>query len=162
MDHIKADDVIHPLGVMRGVVRGVRDYGNPHGHPTISGAIQFDDSYIYNPLVFCGTAGVIPIKDIEKKIEAGMKVISVGGRTGRDGLHGATFSSAALDTDSHESDQQAVQIGNPIEEKKAADFVLAARDKGSSNSSPTARAGGYSSAAGEMLEECGGTIDLDR
>ena len=117
MDLIKADDVIHPLGVMRGVVRGVRDYGNRMGIPTISGAIQFDDSYIYNPLVFCGTAGVIPIKDIEKKVEAGMKVISVGGRTGRDGLHGATFSSAALDTDSHESDQQAVQIGNPIEEK---------------------------------------------
>jgi phosphoribosylformylglycinamidine (FGAM) synthase-like enzyme len=56
-DHIKADDVIHPLGVMRGVVRGVRDYGNRMGIPTSSGAIQFDDTYIYNPLVFCGTAG---------------------------------------------------------------------------------------------------------
>lgn len=162
MDHIKAEDVIHPLGVMRGVVRGVRDYGNRMGIPTISGAIQFDDSYIYNPLVFCGTAGVIPIKDIEKKVESGMKVISVGGRTGRDGLHGATFSSAALDTDSHESDQQAVQIGNPIEEKKAADFVLAARDKGLIGFITDCGAGGYSSAAGEMLEECGGVIDLDQ
>lgn len=162
MDHIKAEDVIHPLGVMRGVVRGVRDYGNRMGIPTISGAIQFDDSYIYNPLVFCGTAGVIPIKDINKKVEAGMKVISVGGRTGRDGLHGATFSSAALDTESHESDQQAVQIGNPIEEKKAADFVLAARDKGLIGFITDCGAGGYSSAAGEMLEECGGVIDLDQ
>lgn len=162
MDHIKADDVIHPLGVMRGVVRGVRDYGNRMGIPTVSGAIQFDDSYIYNPLVFCGTAGVIPIKDIEKKIEAGMKVIAVGGRTGRDGLHGATFSSAALDTESHESDQQAVQIGNPIEEKKAADFVLAARGKGLIEFITDCGAGGFSSAAGEMLEECGGTIDLDQ
>ncbi|NLT71678.1 MAG: phosphoribosylformylglycinamidine synthase subunit PurL [Verrucomicrobiaceae bacterium] len=162
MDHIKAEDVIHPLGVMRGVVRGVRDYGNRMGIPTISGAIQFDDAYIYNPLVFCGTAGVIPIQDIDKKIEAGMKVIAVGGRTGRDGLHGATFSSAALDTDSHESDQQAVQIGNPIEEKKAADFVLAARDKGLIGFITDCGAGGFSSAAGEMLEECGGTIDLDQ
>lgn len=162
MDHIKATDVIHPLGVMRGVVRGVRDYGNRMGIPTISGAIQFDDSYIYNPLVFCGTAGVIPIKDIDKKVEPGMKVISVGGRTGRDGLHGATFSSAALDTESHESDQQAVQIGNPIEEKKAADFVLAARDKGLIGFITDCGAGGYSSAAGEMLEECGGVIDLDQ
>ncbi len=161
-ENIKADDVIHPLGVMRGVVRGVRDYGNRMGIPTISGAIQFDDAYIYNPLVYCGTAGVIPIKDIAKKIEPGMKVISVGGRTGRDGLHGATFSSAALDTDSHESDQQAVQIGNPIEEKKAADFVLAARDKGLIEFITDCGAGGYSSAAGEMLEECGGTIDLDQ
>ncbi|MEM9016380.1 MAG: phosphoribosylformylglycinamidine synthase subunit PurL [Verrucomicrobiota bacterium] len=161
MDNIKADDVLHPLGIMRGVVRGVRDYGNRMGIPTISGAIQFDDSYIYNPLVFCGTAGVIPIPDIDKKVEAGMKVIAVGGRTGRDGLHGATFSSAALDTDSHEEDQQAVQIGNPIEEKKAADFVLAAREKGLIGFITDCGAGGFSSACGEMLEECGGTIDLD-
>lgn len=161
-DQIHASDVIHPLGVMRGAVRGVRDYGNRMGIPTIAGALQFDDAYIYNPLVFCGTAGVIPIRDIEKKIEPGMKVIAVGGRTGRDGLHGATFSSAALDTDSHESDQQAVQIGNPIEEKKAADFVLAAREKGLIEFITDCGAGGFSSAAGEMLEEVGGTIDLDQ
>lgn len=161
MDNIKADDVLHPLGIMRGVVRGVRDYGNRMGIPTVSGAIQFDNSYIYNPLVYCGTAGSIPIKYIDKEVGAGMKVIAVGGRTGRDGLHGATFSSAALDTESHESDQQAVQIGNPIEEKKAADFVLAARDADLIEFITDCGAGGYSSAAGEMLEECGGTINLD-
>lgn len=162
MDHIKAADVIHPLGVMRGVVRGVRDYGNRMGIPTVSGAIQFDDSYIYNPLVFCGTAGVIRKKDIDKEVKAGMRIIAVGGRTGRDGLHGATFSSAALDTESHEEDQQAVQIGNPIEEKKAADFVLAAKDKGLIESVTDCGAGGFSSACGEMLEICGGVIDLDQ
>lgn len=161
MDQIRADDVIHPLGVMRGVVRGVRDYGNRMGIPTVSGALQFDDAYIYNPLVFCGTAGVIPIPDIDKKMSAGLKIVSVGGRTGRDGLHGATFSSAALDTESHEEDQQAVQIGNPIEEKKAADFVLAARERGLVEFVTDCGAGGYSSACGEMLEECGGTIRLD-
>ena len=85
MDNIKADDVLHPLGIMRGVVRGVRDYGNRMGIPTVSGAIQFDNSYIYNPLVYCGTAGSIPIKYIDKEVGAGMKVIAVGGRTGRDG-----------------------------------------------------------------------------
>ena len=82
---------------MRGVVRGVRDYGNRMGIPTVNGAIQFDETYIYNPLVFCGTAGVIPIKDIDKEMRPGLQVIAVGGRTGRDGLKGATFSSAELD-----------------------------------------------------------------
>ncbi|MEM7145967.1 MAG: phosphoribosylformylglycinamidine synthase subunit PurL [Verrucomicrobiota bacterium] len=159
---IKADDVIHPLGVMRGVVRGVRDYGNRMGIPTVNGAIQFDPAYIYNPLVFCGTAGVIPIPDIHKEMTAGLKVVAAGGRTGRDGLHGATFSSAALDTESHEEDQQAVQIGNPIEEKKAADFVLAAREAGLLEFVTDCGAGGFSSAAGEMLSEVGGEIFLER
>jgi phosphoribosylformylglycinamidine (FGAM) synthase-like enzyme len=129
-DQIKAKDVIHPLGVMRGVVRGVRDYGNRMGIPTVNGAIQFDDTFIYNPLVFCGTAGIIPIKDIAKEVKPGHLLIAAGGRTGKDGLKGATFSSAELTTDSHEEDQTAVQIGNPIEEKKVADLVLAAREKG--------------------------------
>ncbi len=161
VEKIDAEDVIHPLGVLRGVVRGVRDYGNRMGIPTVSGAIQFDDAYIYNPLVYCGTAGVIPISDIDKEMGPDLKIISVGGRTGRDGLHGATFSSAALDSASHEEDLQAVQIGNPIEEKKAADFVLAAREKGLTVFITDCGAGGYSSACGEMLEECGGTVDLD-
>ncbi len=89
-------------------------------------------------------------------------MVAVGGRTGRDGLHGATFSSAALDTDSHEEDQQAVQIGNPIEEKKVLDFILAAREEGLIEFVTDCGAGGFSSACGEMLEECGGTIDLDQ
>ena len=161
-DTIKADDVIHPLGIMRGVVRGVRDYGNRMGIPTISGAIQFDPSYIYNPLVFCGTAGLIPITDIDKEMSPGLRVIAVGGRTGRDGLKGATFSSMALDTESHEEDQQAVQIGNPIEEKKAADFVIEARKKGLIVFVTDCGAGGFSSAAGEMLSEVGGNLYLER
>lgn len=159
---IKAKDVIHPLGVMRGVVRGVRDYGNRMGIPTVNGAIQFDETYIYNPLVFCGTAGVIPIKDIDKEMRAGLTVIAVGGRTGRDGLKGATFSSAELTGDSHAEDQSAVQIGNPIEEKKVADFILAAREEGLIEFVTDCGAGGFSSAAGEMLSETGGEIFLER
>ena len=99
-EDLKAKDVIHPLGVMRGVVRGVRDYGNRMGIPTVSGAIQFDDTFCYNPLVFCGTAGVIPSADIPKAVIPGHLIIAVGGRTGRDGLKGATFSSAATSNDS--------------------------------------------------------------
>jgi len=160
-EDIKAKDVIHPLGVMRGVVRGVRDYGNRMGIPTTSGAIQFDDTYIYNPLVFCGTMGVIPIKDIDKEMKAGQILVAAGGRTGKDGIKGATFSSVSLTTSSHEEDQTAVQIGNPIEEKKAADFILAAREQGLIQFITDCGAGGFSSAAGEMLSECGGEIWLE-
>ena len=159
---IKGDDVIHPLGVMRGVVRGVRDYGNRMGIPTTGGAIQFDPAYIYNPLVYCGTAGVIKIKDIDKQMAKDLKIVALGGRTGRDGLKGATFSSAALDTDSHEEDQTAVQIGNPIEEKKVADCILAARDEGLVTFLTDCGAGGFSSAAGEMLSDVGGEIFLEK
>ncbi len=161
-EQIRAKDVIHPLGVMRGVVRGVRDYGNRMGIPTVSGAIQFDDTFCYNPLVFCGTAGVIPSADIPKAVIPGHLIIAVGGRTGRDGLKGATFSSAALGTDSHEEDQSAVQIGNPIEEKKVGDFILSARAQGLIAGLTDCGAGGFSSAAGEMLSETGGLIDLDQ
>ena len=160
-EDIKAKDVIHPLGIMRGVVRGVRDYGNRMGIPTTSGAIQFDDSYIYNPLVFCGTMGVIPIKDIAKEVKPGHILVAAGGRTGKDGLKGATFSSVSLTTASHEEDQTAVQIGNPIEEKKVGDFIIAAREKGLIQFVTDCGAGGFSSAAGEMLSEVGGEIWLE-
>jgi phosphoribosylformylglycinamidine synthase II len=160
-EDIKAKDVIHPLGIMRGVVRGVRDYGNRMGIPTTSGAIAFDKSYIYNPLVFCGTMGVIPIKDIDKEVKPGHVLIAAGGRTGRDGLKGATFSSVSLTTASHEEDQTAVQIGNPIEEKKVCDFILAAREQGLIQFVTDCGAGGFSSAAGEMLSECGGEVWLE-
>jgi len=155
------EHVIHPIGIMRGVVRGVRDYGNRMGIPTVGGAIYFEDGYLYNPLVFCGTAGVIDRTKIDKEIKTGHWVCGVGGRTGKDGLHGATFSSASLSTDSQVEDQQAVQIGNPIEEKKAADFILRARDEGLLENVTDCGAGGWSSAAGEMLSEIGGEFYLD-
>lgn len=161
-EDLKAKDVIHPLGIMRGVVRGVRDYGNRMGIPTVNGALQFDPSYTYNPLVFCGTAGVIPRKDIEKSMRSGLSIVAVGGRTGRDGLKGATFSSVSLTTDSHAEDQSAVQIGNPIEEKKASDLILHARAEGLIVFVTDCGAGGFSSAAGEMLSEVGGELFLER
>ena len=154
--------VIHPLGILRGIVRGVRDYGNRMGIPTVAGAILFDQGYVFNPLVFCGTAGVIPIADIPKEAQAGDRVLVLGGRTGRDGLRGATFSSASLDAQSREEDQGAVQIGNPIEEKKAADCLLQARQEGLIHFVTDCGAGGLSSAVGEMAETCGAVIELER
>ena len=159
---VEDHNIIHPLGIMRGVVHGVRDYGNRMGIPTTSGAIQFDPTYIYNPLVFCGTAGVIPQADIAKEMKPGLAVVVIGGRTGKDGLHGATFSSAAMGEDSHAEDQQAVQIGNPIEEKKTLDVILEARERGLIEFVTDCGAGGFSSAAGEMLSETGGNLYLER
>lgn len=159
---VEGHNIIHPLGIMRGVVHGVRDYGNRMGIPTTSGAIQFDPTYIYNPLVFCGTAGVIPQEDIAKEMKAGLAVVVIGGRTGKDGLHGATFSSAAMGEASAEEDQQAVQIGNPIEEKKTLDVILEARERGLIEFVTDCGAGGFSSAAGEMLSETGGNLYLER
>lgn len=159
---VEGHNIIHPLGIMRGVVHGVRDYGNRMGIPTTSGAIQFDPTYIYNPLVFCGTAGVIPQSDIAKEMKPGLAVVVIGGRTGKDGLHGATFSSAAMGEASHEEDQQAVQIGNPIEEKKTLDVILEARERGLIEFVTDCGAGGFSSAAGEMLSETGGNVYLER
>lgn len=159
---VEGHNIIHPLGIMRGVVHGVRDYGNRMGIPTTSGAIQFDTTYIYNPLVFCGTAGVIPQKDIAKEMKPGLAVVVIGGRTGKDGLHGATFSSAAMGEASATEDQQAVQIGNPIEEKKTLDVILEARERGLIEFVTDCGAGGFSSAAGEMLSETGGNLYLER
>lgn len=156
------DQVIHPLKMFRGVVGGVRDYGNRMGIPTNMGAIHFDDRYTFNPLVYCGTLGTIPLDDVEKGVKPGMKLLLVGGPTGRDGLHGATFSSGTLSESSKEEDSGAVQIGNPIEEKKVADFVLEARDRGLIETITDCGAGGISSAVGEMVAEWGGEVELDR
>ena len=156
----RKEKMIHPLGILRGVVKGIRDYGNRMGIPTVTGAIQFDENYLYNPLVFCGAAGVIPIQDIEKKVFSGLKVIVVGARTGRDGLKGATFSSASLSEDTE--GQSAIQVGAPIEEKKVLDFVLQAREQNLIECITDCGAGGFSSSIGEMLSESGGNIFLEK
>ena len=84
-------------------VAGVRDYGNRMGIPTANGAILFDYRYTANPLVFCGNVGLIPRDRCEKSVEPGDLIVAIGGRTGRDGIHGATFSSAELDDTSENS-----------------------------------------------------------
>ncbi len=154
-----------PRQVLTQVVAGVRDYGNRMGIPTINGAVYFDRRYIGNPLVFCGCIGIMPSHLIRGDAQAGDRIIALGGRTGRDGIHGATFSSAEL-TDTHADEfSHAVQIGNAIEEKRTLDAILRARDAqgGPLFSAITdCGAGGFSSAVGEMGEKIGAFVELDK
>ncbi len=154
--------VLPPKQVMRGVVSGVRDYGNRMGIPTVNGAVYFDQRYLGNPLVYCGNVGLIPHDKTFKEPQPGDLIVSVGGRTGRDGIHGATFSSAELTSESESLSGGAVQIGNAIEEKKVLDVLLAIRDRGLYTAITDCGAGGFSSAVGEMGEELGAEVWLDR
>ena len=157
--------VIPPRRVLEQIVAGVRDYGNRMGIPTVNGAVFFDERYVGNPLVYCGCAGILPRDKVSKAARRGDAIVVLGGRTGRDGIHGATFSSAEL-TDTHaEEFSHAVQIGNPITEKKVADVVLAARDHGGGclfTAITDCGAGGLSSAVGEMGEATGALVHLDK
>ncbi|PIQ89775.1 MAG: phosphoribosylformylglycinamidine synthase subunit PurL, partial [Candidatus Omnitrophica bacterium CG11_big_fil_rev_8_21_14_0_20_42_13] len=154
--------VLHPKRIAKGVVSGVRDYGNKMGIPTVNGAVLFDDGYVANPLVYCGTCGLIPKGKAFKKSVNGNLIVVVGGRTGRDGIHGATFSSGELTHESEDISGSAVQIGNPITEKKMLDTLIAARDKNLYNAITDCGAGGLSSAVGEMGKDSGVEVYLDR
>ena len=157
--------LLPPRRVLRGVHAGVRDGGNQSGIPTVNGAIVFHERFLGKPLVFCGTGGIIPAviqgkPSHEKKACPGDAIVMAGGRIGKDGIHGATFSSEAL----HEgSPATAVQIGDPITQKKLADFLLEARDRGLYRSVTDNGAGGLSSSVGEMARSAGGArVHLDR
>ena len=158
------EGLLHPRVVLQGVHRGIVDGGNQSGIPVAAGAFLFDESYTGKPLVFCGTGGVLPARiDGEdawvKHIDPGDLAVMAGGLVGKDGIHGATFSSLALDESSPTS---AVQIGEPITQKKLADFLLEARDRGLYKGITDNGAGGLSSSLGEMARESGGVrIDLD-
>ena len=158
------DNLFHPSRVLRGVHAGVRVGGNESGIPTVNGAIVFDDRYIGKPLVYCGTVGIMPRTLTDgrpshvKTPVAGDIVYMVGGRVGYDGIHGATFSSLEL---TEESPSSAVQIGDPITQKKMLDMVLEARDAGLISCITDNGAGGLSSSIGEMAEYTNGCeIDL--
>ena len=116
--------VLHPKRIFKGVVSGVRDYGNRMGIPTANGAIFFDERYTGNPLVYCGNVGLIAKDKCEKESYKGDLILVVGGRTGRDGIHGATFSSVELTHESEMASGGAVQIGDPIMERKVTDALL--------------------------------------
>ncbi|DAC54341.1 MAG TPA: phosphoribosylformylglycinamidine synthase [Candidatus Poseidoniales archaeon] len=158
------ENLFHPSRVLRGVHAGVRVGGNESGIPTVNGAIVFDDRYIGKPLVYCGTVGIMPrtLPDGRpshvKTPVAGDVVYMVGGRVGYDGIHGATFSSLEL---TEESPSSAVQIGDPITQKKMIDMVLEARDSNLITCITDNGAGGLSSSIGEMAEYTNGCeIDL--
>jgi phosphoribosylformylglycinamidine synthase len=157
--------LLHPRRIYEGVVRGVEHGGNKSGIPTVNGALVFDDRYLGKPLVYCGTAGLIPRTvqgrpGHEKKARPGDRVVMAGGRIGKDGIHGATFSSEEL----HEgSPATAVQLGDPITQKRLSDFLLVALERGLYTSVTDNGAGGLSSSIGEMAEQAGGAIlELDK
>jgi phosphoribosylformylglycinamidine synthase len=155
--------LLHPRRIYEGVVEGVEHGGNKSGIPTVNGSLVFDDRFAGKPLVFCGTAGIMPATingrpSHEKKINPGDLIVMTGGRIGKDGIHGATFSSEELNESSPVS---AVQIGDPITQKKMTDFLLRARDRGLYNFITDNGAGGLSSSIGEMSGECNGCrLDL--
>ena len=157
--------LLHPRRIFEGVVEGVEHGGNKSGIPTVNGSIQFDPRFAGKPLVYCGTGALMPRTlngrpGHEKKALVGDHIIMTGGRIGKDGIHGATFSSEELHEDSPVT---AVQIGDPITQKRMFDFLIIARDRGLYNAITDNGAGGLSSSVGEMGEFTGGfEMHLDR
>ncbi len=154
------EGVLHPRRIADGVVAGIGDYGNKLGLPTVNGAIIYDEGYLGNPLVFCGCVGLLPHGRHPTEPQAGDLVVALGGRTGRDGIHGATFSSAELTHDTSETTGSAVQIGDPITEKGLIELIEAARDEALYTAITDCGAGGFSSSVGEMAKELGADVEL--
>ncbi|MDO9097681.1 MAG: AIR synthase-related protein, partial [Candidatus Methanoperedens sp.] len=157
--------LLHPKRIFEGVRRGVEHGGNKSGIPTVNGCIVFDERYLGKPLVYCGTGGIMPSvingkPSHIKELNPGDLIVMTGGRIGKDGIHGATFSSLELDENSPVT---AVQIGDPITQKKMLDFLLEARDLGLYNAITDNGAGGLSSSVGEMAQLSGGClIELEK
>ncbi len=157
--------LLHPRRIFEGVVEGVEHGGNKSGIPTVNGSIVFDERFCGKPLVFCGTAGMMPAEvngqpGHDKSIKPGDLIVMTGGRIGKDGIHGATFSSEELNENSPVT---AVQIGDPITQKRMFDFLIRARDRGLYRFITDNGAGGLSSSIGEMAGECGGCrMDLSK
>ena len=157
--------LLHPRRIFDGVVEGVEHGGNKSGIPTVNGSLVFDERFAGKPLVYCGTGSIMP-REVngrpchEKQALVGDRIVMVGGRIGKDGIHGATFSSEEL----HEgSPVTAVQIGDPITQKRMFDFLIIARDRGLYSAITDNGAGGLSSSVGEMAEDTGGfEMHLDR
>ena len=154
--------MLSPHRIASGVVNGVRDYGNKMGIPTVNGAILYHQGYIYNPLVFCGCLGILPRGSHPRQVQPGDRIVVLGGRTGRDGIHGATFSSGEMSSEINAQAGSAVQIGAPITEKKVADVIIQARDRQLYTAITDCGAGGFSSAIGEMGAETGANIELEK
>ncbi|OGI94985.1 hypothetical protein A2917_01215 [Candidatus Nomurabacteria bacterium RIFCSPLOWO2_01_FULL_42_17] len=157
--------MLPPKRIMDGVIKGINVGGNCSGIPTLSGFVKYDDRYRGKPLVFAGTVGLISRNlpasggirkklSHEKSAKIGDYIVMVGGRVGLDGIHGATFSSVTLDSNSPAT---AVQIGDPITQKKLSDAIVKeARDLNLYNSITDDGAGGLSCSVAEMAKECGG------
>ncbi len=153
--------VLHPRRIADGVTAGIEDYGNKMGIPTVNGAILYHPGYTANPLVFCGCLGILPRGSHPASPQVGDWVVVIGGRTGRDGLRGATFSSMEMTHMTGQVAGSAVQIGHPIHEKQVLEAVLQAREETLYTAITDCGAGGLSSAVGEMGAELGAEIHLE-
>lgn len=153
--------VLHPRRIRSGVIAGIQDYGNKIGIPTVSGAVLYDDGFVSNPLVFCGCVGIAPKGSHPREPLPGDRIIVLGGKTGRDGLRGATFSSMTMDAQTGQVAGASVQIGAPIVEKGLIDVIIKARDAGLYHAITDCGAGGLSSAVGEMASTIGADVELN-
>jgi phosphoribosylformylglycinamidine synthase len=151
---------LHPARVRAGVVAGIQDYGNKLGLPTVNGAVVYHPGYTANPLVYCGCVGLGPRDSHPRGAQPGDRVIVIGGRTGRDGLRGATFSSLTMDAQTGQVAGASVQIGDPVTEKGVIEAVERARDARLYHAITDCGAGGLSSAVGEMGGQVGARVDL--
>ena len=147
------DGSLHPRRIREGVIDGVADYGNKIGLPTVAGAVLYDRAYTTNPLVFCGCIGVAADRSLPDGPFPGDRVVVLGGRTGRDGIRGATFSSATMDATTGEVAGASVQIGDPVTEKLLIDVLTGSDHLWTAITD--CGAGGLSSAVGEMAEHTG-------
>ena len=156
---------LHPKRIFAGVRHGIEDGGNKSGIPTVNGSIIFDDRYRGKPLVYCGTGSVMPVElagrdSSVKEVLPGDRIVMGGGRVGKDGIHGATFSSAEIDK---HSPKTAVQIGSPITQKLLADFMEDACAQGLIRSTTDNGAGGLASSIGELAPIAGGAhVELEK
>jgi phosphoribosylformylglycinamidine synthase II len=154
------EGVLHPRRIRSGVVSGIEDYGNKIGIPTVSGAVWYDPAYTANPLVYCGCVGIAPKGKHVRNPKPGDHIILLGGKTGRDGLRGATFSSMTMDAKTGEVSGASVQIGDPITEKGLIEVLIRARNRGLYHAVTDCGAGGLSSAVGEMGAKIGSDVEL--
>jgi phosphoribosylformylglycinamidine synthase len=154
------DSVLHPRLIRAGVVTGMADYGNKLGLPNVAGAIVHDPGYTTSPLVFCGCLGLLPAGAGHPGPHSGDRIVVLGGRTGRDGIRGATFSSMAMDATTGEVAGASVQIGDPVVEKGLIEVVVTAHQAGLYSAITDCGAGGLSSAVGEMAEQLGADVEL--
>ena len=152
---------LSPKQLLTGSVRGVGGYGNPMGVPTNNGSLHTHRGYRGKASILVGSMGIMHEKDAQQGFPLfGDLVIAVGGRTGRDGIHGATFSSESADATTATVHSGAVQIGDPITEKKMFDAVLEASEKGLIRAMTDCGAAGFASAIGELGEHIGVSVDL--
>ena len=151
--------------LIKGVVKGIGDYGNAFGIPTVGGEVFFDDSFNVNPLVNAMSVGIVKTDETVKAIAYGKgnPVFIVGSATGKDGIHGATFASADITEDSAK-DLPAVQVGDPFQEKLLLEATLEVIKTGAVIGMQDMGAAGITCSTSEMSAkgECGMIIHLDK